>query len=250
MALRSRSARRGHRCPARVGADASRRCRRGGRETPRRADRPGPAGRRRGTAHRDPAGRPRGRFGHPTAVAVSGRCARPARRHRLLRSSNGCRGGCTRRRAGNARTRPGSDRRGTRCTPLDRVRRPGGTRTHRPTRPRRSGIHHARSGARRRRPAHRDDGRSTDPRAEIAAEIAEYARHRYPDSIPQRAVRILDSADQVAAILTVAGRGGGLRAGSATTLDARESALRPLWTAVRHARVGAVDAALRAPQHG
>ncbi|MFZ3394729.1 hypothetical protein TVH25_15835 [Rhodococcus sp. 7Tela_A2] len=95
-----------------------------------------------------------------------------------------------------------------------------------------------------------DDGRSTDPRAEIAAEIAEYARHRYPDSIPQRAVRILDAADQVAAILTVAGRGGGLRAGSATTLDARESALRPLWTAVRHARVGAVDAALRAPQHG
>lgn len=94
-----------------------------------------------------------------------------------------------------------------------------------------------------------DDARSTDPRAEIAAEIAELARHRYPDTIPQRAVRILDSAGQVAAILTVAGRGGGLRAATATATAAREDALRPLWTAVRNARVGAVDAALHAARH-
>ncbi len=95
-----------------------------------------------------------------------------------------------------------------------------------------------------------DDGQSSDPRAEIAAEIAESARHRYPETIPRRAVRILDSADQVAAILTVAGRGRGLRAASATATAAREDALRPLWAAVRNARVGAVDAALHAATRG
>ncbi|MBM7461010.1 hypothetical protein ACIBED_03050 [Rhodococcus coprophilus] len=95
-----------------------------------------------------------------------------------------------------------------------------------------------------------DDGRGTDPRAEIATELAQIARHRYPDTIPQRAVRILDSADQVEAILTVAGRGGGLRAASATATAAREDALRPLWTAVRNARVGAINAALHATMRG
>ncbi|UTT50471.1 hypothetical protein [Rhodococcus gordoniae] len=93
------------------------------------------------------------------------------------------------------------------------------------------------------------DGRRTDPRAEIAEEVAELARHRYPPSLPARAVRILDTADQVAAILTVAGRGGGLRAGSVSGTAGREGALQPLWAAVREARVGAVAAALRAEHH-
>ncbi|WP_138996655.1 hypothetical protein [Rhodococcus zopfii] len=93
------------------------------------------------------------------------------------------------------------------------------------------------------------DGRRTDPRALIAEEVAELAWHRYPASLPPRAVRVLDTADQVAAILTVAGRGGGMRAGSASGAASREGALQPLWTAVRDARVGAVAAALRAEHH-
>lgn len=90
------------------------------------------------------------------------------------------------------------------------------------------------------------DGRRTDPRAEIAEAIAEQARHRYPESLPDRAVRILDSADQVSAILTVAARGAGLQAGSVSAATGREEALRPLLAAVRAARLGAVAAALDA----
>ncbi len=93
------------------------------------------------------------------------------------------------------------------------------------------------------------DGRRADPRAEIAEEVAALARHRYPASLPPRAVRILDSADQVAAILTVASRGAGMRAGSASGAAGREGALQPLWAAVREARLGAVAAALRAEHH-
>lgn len=88
------------------------------------------------------------------------------------------------------------------------------------------------------------DGRRTDPRAEIADAVAEQARHRYPDHLPARAVRILDSADQVAAILTVASGGRGLQAGSASAVSMREEALRPLWTTVRTARLTAVTATL------
>lgn len=87
----------------------------------------------------------------------------------------------------------------------------------------------------------------TDPREDIARLIAEAARHRYPSNLPPRAARILDSADRVAAILTVAGRGGGLQVGSAAGATNRESALAPLWAAVRSARVAAVTASFDVP---
>ncbi|MFD6856810.1 hypothetical protein ACFWCF_05615 [Rhodococcus sp. NPDC060090] len=90
------------------------------------------------------------------------------------------------------------------------------------------------------------NGRRSDPRAAIAEKVAEYAQHRYPEALPPRAVRILESADQVAAILTVAAAGEGLQAGSASAAAAREDALRPLWAAVRVARLGAVAATLGA----
>lgn len=93
------------------------------------------------------------------------------------------------------------------------------------------------------------DGRRSDPRAEIAEAIAQHARHRYPESLPVRAVRILDSADQVSAILDVAARGAGLQAGSMSAATSREAALRPLLTTVRQARLGAVAAALEAGHH-
>ncbi|MFC4604610.1 hypothetical protein [Rhodococcus kronopolitis] len=83
-----------------------------------------------------------------------------------------------------------------------------------------------------------------DPRDAIARALAGTAHHSYPDGTPTRALRIFDTADQVAAILTVAGDPGG-RAQSAAGGQAREQTLRPLWSAVRRARLGAVGACLR-----
>ncbi|WP_305095009.1 hypothetical protein [Prescottella sp. R16] len=82
----------------------------------------------------------------------------------------------------------------------------------------------------------------TDPRRRIAEAIDDRAHHRYPETLPARALRILDSADQVAAILAVAEEDSPTEAPSASSAAAREALLRPLWTAVRTARVAAVTA--------
>ncbi|PKV81450.1 hypothetical protein ATK86_5916 [Nocardia fluminea] len=84
-----------------------------------------------------------------------------------------------------------------------------------------------------------------DPREQIEAQLAAYARHAYPDSIPLRAKRILDTADHVAAILTVAQHEPASSPTSATALGAHESLLRPLWNTIREARLVAVHAAAR-----
>ncbi|WP_028476777.1 hypothetical protein [Nocardia sp. CNY236] len=81
-----------------------------------------------------------------------------------------------------------------------------------------------------------------DPRTLIEAELADYSRHRYPDSIPLRARRILDTADHVAAILAVAQREPASAPTSASATGAQESLLRPLWDAIRAARLVAVHA--------
>ena len=89
-------------------------------------------------------------------------------------------------------------------------------------------------------------GPDFDPRTEIATVLAEHARHRLPPTIPPRAAQVLDSADRVAAILTVAQRhsiGDALTASGADRFDAL---LRPLHAAVRSARLAAVEASTRA----
>ncbi|MDH6678842.1 hypothetical protein M2284_003055 [Rhodococcus sp. LBL1] len=87
----------------------------------------------------------------------------------------------------------------------------------------------------------------TDPRRRIAEALDDRAHHRYPDAVPTRALRILDSADQVVAILAVAEDDSPTEAPSASSAAAREDLLRPLWTAVRTARVAAVSACARSP---
>ncbi|MBU3064841.1 hypothetical protein KO481_25345 [Nocardia sp. NEAU-G5] len=82
-----------------------------------------------------------------------------------------------------------------------------------------------------------------DPRELIEDELAEYSRHEYPDSIPLRARRILDTADHVAAILTVAQHEPASAPTSASAMAAQETLLRPLWDAIRAARLAAVHAA-------
>ncbi|MDI9913826.1 hypothetical protein [Rhodococcus sp. IEGM 1379] len=78
-----------------------------------------------------------------------------------------------------------------------------------------------------------------DARARIADALSEHAHHRYPESLSSRALRVLDSADQVAAILTVAEHDSTNEAPSVSAIHARESMLRPLWAAVRSARMAA-----------
>ncbi|MGK8500025.1 hypothetical protein [Nocardia asiatica] len=85
----------------------------------------------------------------------------------------------------------------------------------------------------------------SDPRELIEAELADYSRHDYPESIPLRAKRILDTADHVAAILTVAQREPASAPTSASAIGAQESLLRPLWDAIRAARLVAVHASAR-----
>lgn len=80
------------------------------------------------------------------------------------------------------------------------------------------------------------------PRELVEAELAGHTRHKYPESMPLRARRILDTADQVAAILTVAEREPASAPTSATAVAAQEALLRPLWNAIRAARLAAVHA--------
>lgn len=86
-----------------------------------------------------------------------------------------------------------------------------------------------------------------DPRSRIAEALADIAHHTTPDGTPARVLRILDTADQVAAILTVAGESSG-RAQTATGAALRDDTLRPLWAAVRGARTSAVAACVRSGQ--
>jgi hypothetical protein len=84
---------------------------------------------------------------------------------------------------------------------------------------------------------------SDDPRELVEQELAAYTRHDYPESIPLRARRILDTADHVAAILAVAQREPASAPTSASAMAAQETLLRPLWNALRAARLAAVHAA-------
>ena len=82
-------------------------------------------------------------------------------------------------------------------------------------------------------------------RPELAGDLARVRRvstPALPPGCPPRAVRLLAQADRLAAVLELADAdapGGALTAAAAT---ARAEALRPLWTAVRQARLAAYNA--------
>ncbi|HEX2298863.1 MAG TPA: hypothetical protein VHH34_10150 [Pseudonocardiaceae bacterium] len=83
-------------------------------------------------------------------------------------------------------------------------------------------------------------------RAEIAESLERRVRPPWPQGTPGRALRVLQQADEVEAILGAANTdepGGAL---SASAAAARSAALRPLSTAVREARRSAVGEAVRA----
>lgn len=83
-----------------------------------------------------------------------------------------------------------------------------------------------------------------DPRTRISELIAEAARHRYPTETSERVLRVLESADRVAAILSVAQHSSPTEAPTAAAAAARESLVRPLWSAVRSARLSAVASSI------
>lgn len=81
-----------------------------------------------------------------------------------------------------------------------------------------------------------------DPRAMVEELLEALRRHRIPDHAPSRALRVLENAAHVDAIITV---GAGLLPISAPSSSAAQSvgdALRPLSGVVRAARLAAVDA--------
>lgn len=83
-------------------------------------------------------------------------------------------------------------------------------------------------------------------REELQARIAERSKANWPAGMPQRAIRVLQRAAEVAAILELAMEdepGGAL---SASAAHKRAEALRPLFHAVRTARCACVADAVRA----
>lgn len=83
-------------------------------------------------------------------------------------------------------------------------------------------------------------------RAEIADTLERRVRPPWPQGTPARALRVLEQADEVEAILRVADTDNLGGAVSASVAAARSAALRPLFTAVREARRSAVAEAVRA----
>lgn len=82
-------------------------------------------------------------------------------------------------------------------------------------------------------------------RAELSARLRARPAPDWPDGTPARALRVLQRAEEIGAILEVASvdePGGAL---SASAAERRADALRPLSEAVRTARCAAVDEAVR-----
>ena len=82
-------------------------------------------------------------------------------------------------------------------------------------------------------------------REEIAELSTAHSKLNWPAGMPPRSLRVLQRAAEVAAILQVASSEAPGGATSASAIQARAEALRPLSDAVRRARCAAVDEAVR-----
>lgn len=84
-----------------------------------------------------------------------------------------------------------------------------------------------------------------DVRGRIAAALRARPSPDWPPGTPPRALRVLDQAEHIAAILTAATADTPGGAQTAAAAIGREELLRPLWTAVRTAQRAAVDESVR-----
>ncbi len=93
------------------------------------------------------------------------------------------------------------------------------------------------------------ESRPTDPHLLIEQLVESTRQHRIPDHAPPRAVRVLESAARVGAIITVS---SGLTSAGQSSSEVQHAAdvLRPLVALVRSARTAAVDAILRSAWQG
>lgn len=84
-----------------------------------------------------------------------------------------------------------------------------------------------------------------DPRGLVEQVLESERRHRAPDSAPSRALRVLENAAHIDAIITVSS--GLMPIGTQTSSEAQiaSEALRPLSAVVRSARIAAVGAIVR-----
>ncbi|SHV82951.1 Uncharacterised protein [Mycobacteroides abscessus subsp. abscessus] len=83
-----------------------------------------------------------------------------------------------------------------------------------------------------------------DPRALVEEVLSTLRGHRLPDYAPHRAIRVLDSANQVEAIATAAAEI--MELPGALDDGAVSDALRPLILVVREARMAAASAIIGA----
>jgi hypothetical protein len=86
-------------------------------------------------------------------------------------------------------------------------------------------------------------------RPNLRAELAALTEHNklltWPDGMPSRVLRVLQRSAEVAAIVELATQDAPGRAVSASAARLRSEALRPLSETVRHARVAAIEEAVR-----
>jgi hypothetical protein len=81
-----------------------------------------------------------------------------------------------------------------------------------------------------------------EARARIVETLADLTMHQLPESIPARAARVFDSANQIEAIVTVALSDEAATPHSAAETLLRDELMRPLKEAVRQARLAAARA--------
>lgn len=89
-----------------------------------------------------------------------------------------------------------------------------------------------------------------DPRGLVEQVLESTRMHRLPDHAPNRAVRVLENAAHVDAIISVSAGLIPIGLHSSTEVQIANDALRPLSTVVRSARLAAVDAVLHSAWRG
>jgi hypothetical protein len=83
-----------------------------------------------------------------------------------------------------------------------------------------------------------------DPRALVEEVLQAYSHHRIPDHAPDRAIRVLNTAAHIDAIITVSSGVAPIGTQSASQAHIADGAIRPLASVVRAARSSAVSAIL------
>ncbi|OBG14919.1 hypothetical protein A5765_09930 [Mycolicibacterium celeriflavum] len=89
-----------------------------------------------------------------------------------------------------------------------------------------------------------------DPRGLVEQVLESTRVHRFPDHAPSRALRVLENAAHVDAIISVSSGLIPIGLHSSAEVQIASDALRPLSTVVRSARIAAVDAILHSPWRG